>query len=183
MTRPDPHTIILRLTDGGAGDAGGIANGIIVDPGGPAFLLSATPTSHQSSMPTAPQAPVKLSNINVKTASLSATKVSPGSQVTVTANIANTGAGNGSSVIKFYVNGSEEYSQPVTVNSGGSTTVTHDITRNEPGTSTVYVNGTNAGSFTVDMFAGNDMLIYGIIALFTIGIIGTLYLLVRRRPA
>jgi len=33
------------------------------------------------------------------------------------------------------------------------------------------------------MFTGNDMLIYGIIALFTIGIIGILYLLVRRRPA
>lgn len=30
----------------------------------------------------------------------------------------------------------------------------------------MYVNGAEAGSFTVDMFTNNDVLIYGIIALF-----------------
>jgi len=45
------------------------------------------------------------------------------------------------------------------------------------------VNGVPAGSFTVDLFTNNDALIYGIIALFTVGIIGVLLVVVRRRTA
>lgn len=181
MTRPDPYTIILTLTDGGRGDADGIANGIIVDPGGPAFPLNTNPTSHQSSLPAAPQAPVSLSNITVKSASLSATKVSPGTPVTVTANVANTGTGNGASNIKVYVNGNEESSQGVTVTSGTSTPVTFIVSRNERGTYSVYVGGTQAGSFTVDEFADANTILFisGALVFFAL-VIGVIYMTRRR---
>ena len=157
VTRVNEYTLQLSLTDGGLGDADGVANGTIVDPGGPAFPLN-TPPSSSSSMPVIPQKPVSLSNITVKSASLSATKVTPGTPVTVTANVANTGTGNGTSVIKIHVNGAEEAQQGVTVNSGSTSQVSFDITRNEPGTYSVYVGGTQAGSFTVDQFTPDTIL-------------------------
>jgi hypothetical protein len=160
VTRVDTNTLILALTDGGLGDADGVANGIIVDPGGPAFPLSTTPATHQSSMPTAPQAPVSLSNITIKNASLSAKKVTPGTPVTVTADVANTGTGNGTSVVKVYVNGAEEAQQGVMVNSGGTSTLTFDIIRNEPGTYSVYVGGTSAGSFKIEAFSESDIILF-----------------------
>jgi hypothetical protein len=80
----------------------------------------------------------------------------PGSTVTVTADVANTGTGNGTANIKVYLNGAEESSQGVT----GSTKVGLDVTRNEPGIYTIYVGGTEAGSFTVDQFADPNVILY-----------------------
>jgi hypothetical protein len=54
---------------------------------------------------------------------------------------------------------------------------------NEPGTYTVQVGSVPAGSFTVDAFANNDFLIYGLIALFTIGIAVVIYMVTRKRMA
>jgi hypothetical protein len=181
MTRIDPYTLQLTLTDGGLGDADGTANGAIADPGGPAFPLNNTPQSSSPTMPAASQKPVSLSNVTVKSASLSATKVTPGAPVIVTANLANTGTGNGTANIKVYVNGSEESQQGVTVNSGGTSTVTFDVTRNEPGTYTVYVGGTPAGSFTVDQFTPDTILYISAALIFFALIGGTLVLLGRRR--
>jgi hypothetical protein len=181
VTRIDPYTLVLALTDGGLGDADGTANGIIVDPGGPAFALSTTPATHQSSIPAAPQAPVSLSNIKVKSASLSATKVSPGTPVTVTANVANTGTGNGTSVVKVYVNGAEEAQEGVTVNSGGTSTVTFDIIRNDPGTYSVYVGGTNAGSYKIEAFNESDIILISSIVFVGLAFILGVIMLWRRQ--
>jgi hypothetical protein len=41
----DGDTVTLTLTDGGAGDADGVANGVIVDPGGPAVATDAPSTA------------------------------------------------------------------------------------------------------------------------------------------
>lgn len=180
VTRIDEYTLQLALTDGGLGDADGAANGTIVDPGGPAFPFKIQPQSSSATMPQAPQKPVSLSNISVKSASLSATKVTPGSPVTVTANVANTGTGNGTSMIKVYVNGTEDASQGVSVNSGGTSTVTFDVTRNEPGTYAVYVGGTQAGSFTVDQFTPDTILfISGALVFFAL-ILGMVYVSRKR---
>ena len=141
---------------------------------------SATPQSSSPWLPEMAKAPMQLSNIGVKTASLSATKVAPGEKVTVTANVANTGTGNGSSVIKVYINGAEESQQGVSVTSGGTTSVTFDVTRNQPGTYTVYVGSTNAGSFTVDEFTPNTVLfISGALVFFAL-IIGVIWMSRRR---
>lgn len=180
VTRIDPYTLQLNLTDGSLGDADGVANGTIVDPGGPAFPLN-TPQSSSAQLPvTSQQAPVSLSNISVKSASLSASQVAPGERVIVTANVANTGTGNGTSLIHIYVNGQEDASRGITVNSGGTSTITFDVARNQPGTYTVYVGGVNAGSFTVDQFTPDTMLFISGALVFFAFILGIIYIARRR---
>lgn len=126
---------------------------------------------------------VGLSNITVQTASLSATKVAPGEKVDIMATVANSGTVNGDTRVTLYINGYEVESKGLTVNSGQSTPVHFFVSQNKPGTYDVQVGGVSAGSFTVDMFNNNDILIYGIIALLTISIAGTLLMLTRKRSA
>jgi len=127
--------------------------------------------------------PTNLPNNVVQTALIASTRVSPGEKVDVSATITNRGGSNGTSKVTLYINGQEAESKGITLSSGQSTTVNFTTSRNDPGAYTVHVNGVPAGSFTVDLFNNNDILIYGIIALFTIGIIGVLYLVFRRRSA
>jgi len=125
--------------------------------------------------------PFILSNIVVQSATVAAARVSPGEKVDVTATVANTGGSNGASKVTLYINGQEAESKGITLSSGESTQVHFSVSQNDPGTYSIYVNGVPAGSFTVDLLTNNDILIYGIIALFTIGIIGVLYLVFKRR--
>ena len=81
----------------------------------------------------------------------------------------------------MYVNGQEVESKGVTLASGETQPVYFTLSPNEPGPYTVYVNNVSAGKFEVDMFANNDILIYSIIAIFVVGIMGVLYLIVRKR--
>jgi len=124
-----------------------------------------------------------LSNIVVQSATVANTKVSPGESVDIAASIINKGGSNGTSKVTLYVNGQVADSKGVTLSGGQSTTMHFSVSRNDPGNYTVIVNGVPAGSFTVDLFTNNDALIYGMIALFTIGIIGILYLVIKRRTA
>jgi len=89
---------------------------------------------------------------------------------------------NGSSSIKVYVNGELENSRGVTVNSGSSMPVTFTVSRNEPGTYSVYVGGTQAGSFTVDQFADPNIILYisGALLVFAFAI-GVIYASRRRQ--
>jgi len=168
VTRTNEYAQLLTLNTGGTYVIG-------------ACFAQSIPQSSSPSMPATPQAPVSLSNVTVKSASLSATKVTPGEKVTVSADVANTGTGNGTSVVKVYVNGSEASSQGVTVNSGGISTVSFTISRNEPGTYSVYVGGARAGSFTVDEFsAPNIILIVSSALIFFAMVIGVIYITRRR---
>jgi hypothetical protein len=184
MTRLNDSTLVLSLTDGGLGDADGLANGTIVDPGGPVEPVEAAQVYGQGTMSTTitQQAPVALPAISVKSASLSATKVAPGTPVTITADVANTGTSNGTASIKVYVNGQEESSQGVTVTSGSNTPLTFTVSRNEPGTYSVYVGGTSAGSFTVDWFADSTILIISGAAILFAFAIGAIFV-TRRKQA
>ena len=184
MTRLNDNTLVLSLTDGGLGDADGLANGTIIDPGGPVEPVAAAQVYGQGTMSTTitQQAPVALPAVSVKSASLSATKVTPGTPVTVTADVANTGTSNGTASIKVYVNGELENSQGVTVSSGSSTPLTFTVSRNEPGTYSVYVGGTNAGSFTVDWLADSNILIISGAAILFAFALGVIYV-TRRRQA
>ena len=146
-----------------------------------------TTITHGSSVtgtatPTTPQSPVPLSSISVRSASLSAAKVSPGTPITVTADVVNAGTANGSSRIRVYVNGEEETSQGVTVKSGGSAPLTFNISRSEPGTYSVYVGSASAGSFVVNQFADPNIILYvsGAMLLFAFAI-GVIYITGRRR--
>jgi len=118
---------------------------------------------------------------DIPSATVSATKASPGEQVEVNATVTNKGGSNGTTKIILYVNGQEADSKGIALSSGQSTPVSFKVSRNDPDTYSVYVNGTSAGSFTVDQFNTNDVLIYCSIALFAIGLIGLLYYLNKRR--
>jgi hypothetical protein len=180
-TQLDPNTFILTLKDGGQGDADGVANGTIVDPCGPAFMD--TSNNHRSSaqVPTV-QGPAPIANIAVQSASLSIARVAPGAPVTITANVANKGTANGSSQIKLYVNGQEEAHQGITLSSGTSTPVKFTVSRDEPGTYSVYVGSIPAGTFTVDTFADPNIILYisGALILFALAG-GVIFMATRRR--
>jgi len=137
--------------------------------------------SSSSSGGPAAQSPVSLANIQVQSATLSATKVGPGQAVTVTANVANTGTGKGTTAVKLYVNGLEESSKGVAVSSGSSTPVSFSVSRNEPGAYTVYVGGVSAGSFTVEQFTDGNIILYVSGALVLIAIVGAIVYFARRR--
>ncbi|MHB8085303.1 MAG: choice-of-anchor U domain-containing protein, partial [Dehalococcoidia bacterium] len=156
----DPNTFVLTLKDGGQGDADGLANGTIVDPCGPAFIDSGPHQSSAPQVPTVAQGPAPIANIAVQSASLSTAKVAPGAPVTITANVANKGTANGSSQIKLYVNGQEEAHQGVTLSSGSRASVKFTVSRDEPGTYSVYVGSIPAGSFEVDQFADPNIILY-----------------------
>ena len=174
------RTLVLTITDGGRGDADGAANGIINDPGGPAFAV-AHKILGQGTIPSLPQAPAALPSIAVKSASLSASRVTPGTPVTVTANVVNSGTANGAASIKLYVNSQEESSQGVAVASGRSVPVTFSITRADPGAYSVYVGGTQAGSFVVDQFADPNIILFiSGAAIFFAFIIGAIYIYRKR---
>ena len=126
-------------------------------------------------------APVQMASVVVQNAAITTSKVSPGQSVDIAASVTNKGAANGDAKLTLYVNGEAVESKGVTVAGGQTAPVHFYVSRNEPGTYSVSVNSVPAGSFTVDMFTGNDNLIYGIMALLLIGIAGTAYLLMRKR--
>lgn len=136
-----------------------------------------------TSTPAAWPKPVEMSNIVVQSATVSIPTVSPGQSVDVSAAVTNKGTASGDAKISLYINGEEVESKGVAVAGGQTTPVNFQVSRNEPGTYTVQVGNVPAGSFTVDAFANNDILIYGIIALFALGIAGTLFFILRRRTA
>jgi len=138
------------------------------------------PSSSASVMVPPPQAPVALSNIYVKSASLSASKVSPGTPVTVTANVANSGIANGSTNLKLYVNSEEDSSQGVTVESGGSRPVYFTVSRNERGTYTIYIGGVQAGSFMVEDVVDPNIILYISLSLIFLAFVFGMIMLVRR---
>lgn len=148
---------------------------------GQALVTTNNSGSGNSSAAPSAQAPVALTNVVTSSASLSSTRVAPGTPVTVTANIVNKSAVNGSTRLTLYVNGQEEASQGVTVNSGSSTPVIFTVTRNEPGTYTVYVGGINAGSFVVDELTNSSLILYISIVLVAIAFVIGLFLIVKRR--
>lgn len=114
--------------------------------------LPRQPASHSSTVSPRPWEPntVQLPNITVQSATLSASKVMPGTPVKVTAMVANRGTVNGSTRITLYVNGQEENTFGVAVNSGSTAPVQFSVSRDRPGSYSVYVSGTAAGSFTVE---------------------------------
>ena len=115
-----------------------------------------------------------LPNIQVQSASLSTSKVMPGTPVTITATLANKGTANGTTAVKVYVNGQEETSQGITVNSGSNIPLSFTVSRNEPGTYAVYVGGVPAGSFTVES-ADSNIILFISVAMIFIALVGVCY--------
>jgi hypothetical protein len=101
--------------------------------------------------------------------------------VTVTANIANRGTTNGSTRLKLYVNGEEDSSQGVTVESGGKRPVYFTVSRNQPGTYDVYIGGTQAGRFTVEAAIDPNMILFISLSLIAISLILGVLMIAKRK--
>jgi len=180
------NIMVIQLTDGGIGDDDNTAEGDIEDPGGPVVISSAIstrlPSSSASMSVTPPAPPVILPNVTVQGARLSTTTVTPGSPVTVTADVINRSTVNGNKKVTLYVNGQVETTQGVTVNSGGSSQLTFSVSRSEPGTYRVYVDSVPAGSFKVELFRESDIvLIFSITVLAMAFVVGLIMLWRRQR--
>jgi hypothetical protein len=142
--------------------------------------------SHSSTLsvvaPTAATPPITNPIIQTQSASLSARSVTPGTPVIVTADITNKSTVNGSKKVTLYINGEVETTQGVTVNSGGSTKLTFNVSRSEPGEYSVYVDGIPAGSFKVELFRESDgILIFSVVLVGLAFLIGMVMLWRRQR--
>jgi hypothetical protein len=181
------------------GSPPGLRNISVTTPGGSAtlagrFTVEIPPQmqigsgSHSSTMGNSQSLsfspPVLLPTVAVQSASLSARTVTPGTPVTVTADITNKSAVNGNKKVTLYVNGQEEMTQGVTVSSGGSTQLTFNVSRSEPGVYRVYVDGVPAGNFKVELFRESDGILIISVALIAIAfLIGIVFLWRRHRMA
>jgi hypothetical protein len=145
--------------------------------------VTTTPRGSGSMTATPPAPPVSLSNLVVQGASLSTTTVSPNTPVTVTADIANKSTVNGNKKVTVYVNGEIETTQSVALDSGSASQLTFNVSRSEPGTYKVYVDGTPAGSFTVEAVTTNDTILIVSVAFLTIAFLCGLIMLRRRQNA
>jgi len=155
---PSPPTPGPQLIGTGAGSPGGSSGSV------------SSITSTQ---------PVVNPTFIVQSASLSSSQTS-GGPVTVQATVANTSTVNGVTRVRLYVNGQLDSEQAVTVTSGKQTPVSFTVSRNEPGTYQVYVNGTSAGSFTV---SDNSTILYISIAFILLAFILGIILIYRKATA
>jgi hypothetical protein len=178
------------------GTAPGARNVSVTTPGGTATLTGAftvlpllPPTgagsgSSSSAGAGAPAQSVVLPTLAVQSATLSAITVTPGTPVTVTADIANKSTVNGIKKVTLYVNGQVETTQGVAVNSGSSSKLTFNVARSEPGDYTVYVDGVPAGSFKVELFRESDgILIFSAVLVALAFILGMVMLWRRQQRA
>jgi len=124
---------------------------------------------------------VALGNLQIVSASLSDSTVSPGTAVTVSADVANRGTVNGSKKVTLYVNGQVESIQGITVDRGGSTKLTFYVSRNEPGDYAVYVDNAAAGSFKVEAFKDSDIILWLSMACVLTSLVLGVVMLWRRR--
>ena len=141
-------------------------------------------TSHGSSVtgPATTTQPVSLPNVQVQSASLSSSKVSSGNPVTVTADVANRGTVNGSTRLTLYVNGEEDSSQGITVESGRNRPVYFTVSRSRPGTYDVYVGSVQAGSFVVaDSIDPDNILFISLTLIFFSLVLGIIYVWRKRQ--
>lgn len=175
----------------------GAYNMSVTTPGGTATLTggfivvqqnqvigTGAPTSHGGSFvsgTTSPAPPVSLPNIQIQSASLSTEAVTPSMPITVTVDIANKSVVNDNKEVTLYVNGQVETTQGVTVNRGGSSKLTFNISRSEPGDYSVYVDGVPAGSFRVELFSATDGILIFSVALIALAFVAGVVMLWRRQ--
>jgi hypothetical protein len=162
------------------GGTGSLDNGFMVNTLQTPLIGSG---SHSSTTSTSfsPAQTVVNPTFTVQNASLSTGQPADGGSVTVNATIGNTSAVNGTTSVRLYVNGRVECEKGVAVASGKQVPVSFNISRSEPGTYQVSVNGAPAGSFTVQTANMSDALLYASIACIFASLALGLVCLLRRR--
>jgi phosphodiesterase/alkaline phosphatase D-like protein len=153
-----------------------------ISPPSPPPTPAPPPHSSGQTSAVAPSTPMPLPNVVVQSASLSAASVAPGDPVKVTATVSNRGTVNGSTRLTLYVNGQEDSSQGVTVESGGNRPVYFTVTRSQPGSYSVYIGGVQAGSFVVaEYIAPGAVLLISLLLILASLVVGLIYVWRRRQ--
>jgi hypothetical protein len=177
------NTLTLTLTDGGLGDADGVANGTIVDPGGPAVAVT-TPTSPHAS-PSVPTQ-IKLDQVSVQYLSINPKQAAASQPVTITTNVVNTGDNAVNYGVDLKINGQVEQTRMVSVGPQATQPVKFTVVRAQPGTYAIEIGG-QTSSFTI-LGAGSTPTSrsanVGLIAILAVLILATVVILMltfRRR--
>lgn len=178
------NVIIIQLKDGGLGDADRVANGTIVDPGGPGVFILPPPPPPPP--PPAPPPPVMPAALFVSNFGLSPTQVQPNQPVAVSVNVTNAGGMLGAITLKLTINGVVEQTQSLTVSPRSTSQVTFTVYKTQPGTYHVAVDG-QAGYFIVVRATSvgspglSSALIIGTALIFAALFLGLIALVLRRQ--
>lgn len=185
------NVLTLTIKDGGFGDADGVANGTIVDPGGPAILININnqqekiPLFRQDSVSPqmVPKMParcsVKYLDVQPRTAAIS-------QPVTIMANMTNGGDESGAYTATLKINGIIEQTKTGTVGGRAVHPLSFTVSKNKPGTYQVDING-QVSSFTVagesqnNSVNGTAQALYLLLALMILAVIVLAILVVRRQ--
>ncbi len=181
------NILTLTLTDGGLGDADGVVNGTIVDPGGPAVAAAAAAPASAHSSP-APVKQLALDQASVQYLSINPQQTSANQPVAISTNVANTGDNAVNYNVALLINGQTEQTRMVSVGPHASQPVKFTVTRAQPGTYLVDIAGQN-GSFTIlgtnssttSKGASGAMIV--ILAFGVLILIATVVILLARRQA
>jgi hypothetical protein len=180
------NVLTLTLTDGGLGDADGIANGTIVDPGGPGVPVGAPIPSKPRASATPPHPILNPAQISVRYLNISPQQTSAGQPVTISTNVVNGGDQAGNYNVALKINGQVEQQKMVSVSPQGTQPVKFTVTKAQPGTYTVAIDGQKAnftvlGSSSSSGTTGSKTGALIALALIGILIIATLVALLLRR--
>jgi len=180
--------ITLTITDGGLGDADGIANGTITDPGGPGFSTASIQGGAEGASSGESTATV-IGSPNLRVAMLHVagqTKVNQ--PITITANVVNDGDMEGSTRVALKINGQVEQHKLIAVGPGGSRPIKFTVTKAEPGSYSVIVGKQRASFMVKEDSASTTSADGGTIAVIILAILFTAVLIVllfsfRKRPS
>jgi hypothetical protein len=147
--------------------------------------LPVPPTLRVSSQPPPPHLPpgdVRLNGITV-----SSSETQPGQPVTVLANLVNSGASTGSYNVALSINGKVEQQRTVEVSPGTAYPVKFTVTKSEPGTYEVAIEGQRASFTVVGEGTSGAPASSGLIALIVIAVLilatAVVLTMTFRRPA
>jgi hypothetical protein len=146
------NILTLAITDGSEFDGDGLANGVIVDPGGPVQVVARVLTKPQASPPLA--RPLDPAQMSVQYLTVTPKQASAGQPVTVTTNVVNGGDQAGNYNIALRINGQVEQTKMVSVGPKATQPVKFTVNRSQPGTYSVDILDQNS-NFTVLGAGGN----------------------------
>jgi sugar lactone lactonase YvrE len=141
------NVLTLTLTDGGLGDADGVANGTVVDPGGPAVAATVVAPASPRASPTLPTQ-LKPAQMSLLYLSVNPQQAAANQPVTISTNVVNTGDDAGNLNIALKINGQVEQTRMVSVGPQGTQPVKFTVAKAQPGTYTIDIGG-QKGSFTI----------------------------------
>jgi hypothetical protein len=188
------NVLTLTLTDGGLGDADGLADGTISDPGGPATRVTSSIPPAQvastslvqlSSSSSVPERIITIpANLSVKYLNVQPQQTRANHPVTIYASITNSGDDSGHYTATLQINGKVEEIKTGTVGSHAAVPLKFEIIEDEPGTYLVDINGQQSYFTIIDKQGSIDTAKILTITGFILGIIGIITisaLLLRRR--